>query len=155
MSFRPSTAPPIQDMPPPGGYKKVNSLKMSDRLQRFAADFLDFGRYLPSRGPKGWQLWLGSATLIAYGYYQIGATNTAKIQQKMQERKVRYALAPLLQAEADREYMERELVALLKERDLMKDVKDEQGRAWEAGASPFWGGQWMPRRIGHFMRHHG
>ena len=23
MSFRPSTAPPIQDMPPPGGYKKV------------------------------------------------------------------------------------------------------------------------------------
>ncbi|KAL7477868.1 hypothetical protein ACHAW6_003656 [Cyclotella cf. meneghiniana] len=137
MSFRPSTAPPIQDMPPPGGYKK-----------------LDFGRYLPSRGPKGWQLWLGSATLIAYGYYQIGVTNTAKIQQKMQERKVRYALAPLLQAEADREYMERELVALLKERELMKDVKDEEGRAWEAGASQFWGGQWMPRRIGHFMRHH-
>ncbi len=23
MSLRPSTAPPVQDMPPPGGYKKV------------------------------------------------------------------------------------------------------------------------------------
>ena len=73
----------------------------------------------------------------------------------MQERKVRYALVPLLQAEADREYMERELVALMKEREVMKEVVDEKGRGWQAGASPFHGGQWMPRRIGHFMRHHG
>ena len=135
MSFRPSNAPPIQDMPPPGGYKKI-----------------DYGRYLPSRGPKGYQLWLGSALLISYGYYQIGKTNTEKIQQMMQERKVRYALAPLLQAEADREYMERELVALMREREIMKDVVDDEGRGWQAGASQFFSGQWMPRRIGHFMR---
>ncbi|KAL7507071.1 hypothetical protein ACHAXN_006218 [Cyclotella atomus] len=137
MSFRPSTAPPIQDMPPPGGYKK-----------------LDFGRYLPSRGPKGYQLWLGSAVFIAYGFYQVGKTNKASVQQKMQERKVRYALAPLLQAEADREYMERELVALLKEKEVMKDVVDAEGREWKVGASQFYGGQWMPRRVQHFMRHH-
>jgi hypothetical protein len=60
-----------------------------------------------------------------------------------------------MQAEADREYMERELVALLKERDLMKDVVDAEGRGWQAGASQYYGGQWMPRRIGHLMRHHG
>jgi NADH dehydrogenase (ubiquinone) 1 alpha subcomplex subunit 13 len=114
---------------------------------------LDFGRYLPARGPKGWQLWAGSVTLIVYGFYQIGKTNKAAIQQKMQERKVRYALTPLLQAEADREYMERELLALLKEREIMKNVVDDTGRGWQAGASQYFGGQWMPRRIGHFMRH--
>mmetsp|Transcript_6283 Transcript_6283/g.13254 ORF Transcript_6283/g.13254 Transcript_6283/m.13254 type:complete len:137 (+) Transcript_6283:91-501(+) len=135
MSLRPSNAPPIQDMPPPGGYKK-----------------LDFGRYLPDRGPKGWQLWAGASVLIMYGFYQVGKTNKRAIQQKMQERKVRYALGPLLQAEADREYMERELVALRKEAELMKGVMDEQGNPWKPGASPYIGGQWMPRRIGYFMR---
>ena len=68
---------------------------------------------------------------------------------------MRYALVPLLQAEADREYIERELVGLMKEREVMKEVVDEKGRGWQAGASQFHGGQWMPRRIGHFMRHHG
>lgn len=115
---------------------------------------LDFGRYLPDRGPKGWQLWAGATTLILYGYYQVGKTNQAKIQQKMQERKVRYALAPLMQAEADREYMERELVGLRKEAEVMKGVVDEGGNGWVPGASQYFGGQWMPRRIGHFMRHH-
>jgi hypothetical protein len=84
----------------------------------------------------------------------VGNTNKASIQQKMQERKVRYGLAPLLQAEADREYMERELVALLKEKEVMKDVVDGEGRGWKAGASQFFGGQWMPRRIQQIMRHH-
>eukprot|EP00970_Alexandrium_tamarense_P015108 scaffold4733_cov170-Alexandrium_tamarense.AAC.22 len=72
----------------------------------------------------------------------------------MQERKVRYALAPLMQAEADREYMERELVGLRKEAEVMKGVVDEGGNGWVPGASQYFGGQWMPRRIGHFMRHH-
>ena len=90
--------------------------------------------------------------MISYGFYQVGRTNKDAIQQKMQERKVRYALAPLLQAESDREYMERELVALLKEREVMKDVVDGEGKKWQAGASQYFGGQWMPRRIGHFMR---
>ena len=69
----------------------------------------------------------------------------------MQTRKVRYALAPLMQAEADREYMERELVNLRKEAEVMKDVVDERGRNWVPGSSQFFGGQWIPRRIGHFM----
>ena len=115
---------------------------------------IDFGRYLPDRGPKGWQLWAGATVVILYGFTQVGKTNKAKIQQKMQERKVRYALAPLMQAEADREYMERELVNLRKEAELMKGVVDRDGRPWTPGASPYFGGQWMPRKIGYFMRHH-
>ncbi|KAL7552037.1 hypothetical protein ACHAWF_015265 [Thalassiosira exigua] len=112
---------------------------------------LDFGRYLPDRGPKGWQLWAGATTLILYGFYQLGQSNKARVQQKMQERKVRYALAPLMQAEADREYMERELANLRREAEIMKDVVDEKGRPWVPGSSQYNGGQWMPRRIGHFM----
>ena len=114
---------------------------------------LDFGRYLPDRGPKGWQLWAGTVTIMAFGYYRIGQHNQRLVQQKMQERKVRYALAPLLQAEADREYMERELVALRREAEIMKDVVDENGNKWVPGSSQFYSGQWMPRKIGYFMRH--
>mmetsp|Transcript_8804 Transcript_8804/g.14241 ORF Transcript_8804/g.14241 Transcript_8804/m.14241 type:complete len:115 (+) Transcript_8804:77-421(+) len=109
------------------------------------------GRYLPDRGPKGWQLWLGATTAILYGYYQIGRTNKARIQQKMQERKVRYGLYPLMQAEADREYMERELVNLRREAEVMRGVRDGSGKEWVPGSSQFFGGQWMPRKIGHFM----
>ena len=47
--------------------------------------------------------------------------------------------------------MERELTNLFREREVMKDVVDEEGRVWQAGASQFHGGRWMPRRIGHFM----
>lgn len=112
---------------------------------------LDFGRYLPDRGPKGWQLWAGAATVITYGYYQVIKTNKARVQQKMQERKVRYALYPLLQAEADREYMERELVNLRREAEVMKDVTDARGNPWVPGSSQYFGGQWMARRIGFFM----
>ena len=73
------------------------------------------------------------------------------MQQKMQERKVRYALLPLMQAEADREYMERELVNLRREAEIMKDVEDGRGNKWTPGSSQYFGGQWMPRKIGHFM----
>lgn len=92
-------------------------------------------------------------TIMAFGYYRLGQHNQRLVQQKMQERKVRYALAPLLQAEADREYMERELVALRREAEIMKDVVDENGNKWVPGSSQFYGGQWMPRKIGHFIRH--
>ncbi|KAL7540691.1 hypothetical protein ACHAXR_011423 [Thalassiosira sp. AJA248-18] len=112
---------------------------------------VDYRRIFPDRGPKGWQLWAGATTLILYGYYQVGKTNKARIQQKMQERKVRYALAPLMQAEADREYMERELVNLRREAEIMKNVVDPKGNKWVPGSSQYFSGQWMPRKIGHFM----
>ena len=99
------------------------------------------------RGPKGWQLWAGSALLMSWGYYRIGQYNVERNQQKMQERKVRYALAPILQAEADREYMIRERANLQKEAEVMKDVS-----GWKVGASPYFSGKWMPRAVGQLDR---
>jgi len=123
--------PPIQDMPPEGGYRKI-----------------DFGKYYPKgRGPAGWQLWLGASTMIMYGFYQVGQTNIAKNQQRMQERKVRYEIAPILQAEADREYLERELIILKKEAEIMKDVD-----GWVVGKSPYWTQKFMPRAVNQFDR---
>ena len=135
MSVRPSANfMPAQDMPPAGGYRKID---MSRYLSKAGID----------RGPKGWQLWAGAAAIISYGYYQVGQYNIERNQQKMQERKVRYALAPVLQAEADREYMMRETANLKKEAEVMRDTP-----GWEVGMSPYFSGKWMPRAIAQLDR---
>eukprot|EP00559_Dactyliosolen_fragilissimus_P009310 CAMPEP_0184855554 /NCGR_PEP_ID=MMETSP0580-20130426/764_1 /TAXON_ID=1118495 /ORGANISM="Dactyliosolen fragilissimus" /LENGTH=134 /DNA_ID=CAMNT_0027350095 /DNA_START=56 /DNA_END=460 /DNA_ORIENTATION=+ len=126
MSIRPSGLPPIQDVAPEGGFKKIDTIRSS----------------FPRRGPKGWQLWAGSATLIAYGFYQIGQTNIENNKEKMHERKARYGILPILQAEADREYLEREYVNLKKEAEIMKGVN-----GWEVGASPYNSKKFMPRAV--------
>mmetsp|Transcript_9489 Transcript_9489/g.13468 ORF Transcript_9489/g.13468 Transcript_9489/m.13468 type:complete len:134 (+) Transcript_9489:77-478(+) len=128
MSVRPNNLPPIQDMPPPGGFPKVDTV-----------------RAFPRRGPKGWQLWAGLTVSIGYGFYQIGKTNRERAAQKTEERKIRYALAPLLQAEADREYVHREKEILAKEAEVMKDVE-----GWKVGQSPYNSGRFMPRAINPF-----
>ena len=104
-------------------------------------------RVFPTRGPKGWQLWSGASLIIAYGYYQIGQTNIKNNKQKYLERKARYAIAPLLQAEADREYLERELINLKKEKEIMKDVK---GWSILGSLSPYASGVFMPRSCDPF-----
>mmetsp|Transcript_7419 Transcript_7419/g.12347 ORF Transcript_7419/g.12347 Transcript_7419/m.12347 type:complete len:133 (-) Transcript_7419:50-448(-) len=123
MSLRPSGLPPIQDMPPPGGFKKVDTL-----------------RSIPHRGPKGWQIWLGATTVILYGYYTVGKTNNERAQQRLENRRIRYAIAPLLQAEADREYMVRERENLKKELEIMKDVS-----GWIPYLSPYNSQKFMKR----------
>ena len=55
--------------------------------------------------------------MIVYGFYQVGQTNIERNKEKMHERKQRYAIAPILQAEADREYLEREYINLRKVRE--------------------------------------
>jgi len=130
MSIRPTDLPPIQDIAPPGGYKKFNYERIFER-----------------RGPKGWQLWAGSATMIVYGFYQVGQTNIERNKEKMHERKQRYAIAPILQAEADREYLEREYINLRKEAEIMKDVE-----GWKVGMSPYYSQKFMPRAVNVFDR---
>lgn len=130
MSVRPSTKPYVQEMPPPGGYRPLN-----------------FERAFPERGPKGWQIWAGAAFTICYGFYQVGRYNTDRNQQKMQERKIKYALAPVMQAEADREWCLRELIHLKKEAHIMKDVV-----GWKVGANPYYSGVWMPRATNQLGR---
>jgi len=85
--------------------------------------------------------------MIMYGFYQVGKTNKENVRQKMYERKIRYALAPVLQAEADREYMQRELINLKKEAEVMKSIPN-----WEVGKNPYASGKWMPRAINKFDR---
>ena len=82
-----------------------------------------------------------------YGFYQVGQTNVEKNQQEMQERKVRYVIAPILQAEADREYLEREYINLKKEAHIMKHVPE-----WTVGKNPYQSGKFMPRAINPFDR---
>lgn len=107
---------------------------------------MDVARIFPTRGPKGWQLWAGSSLVIAYGFYKVGQTNQQKNQQKYLERKARYAIAPVLQAEADRVYAERELVNLKKEQDIMKGVQ-----GWnKSSGKAYYSDRFMPRAIDVF-----
>jgi NADH dehydrogenase (ubiquinone) 1 alpha subcomplex subunit 13 len=82
-----------------------------------------------------------------YGFYQVGKTNRARAEQKLEERKFRYAIAPFLQAEADAEYMERERENLKKEAEIMKDVP-----GWKVGESTYLTNKWMPRKVSQFER---
>ena len=71
--------------------------------------------------------------------------NKERNEQKYLERKARYAVAPILQAEADREYLERELINLKKEAEIMKNVE-----GWKVGRSPYFSGVFMPRAVDPF-----
>ena len=83
-----------------------------------------------------------------YGFYKIGETNKEKNMNKLHERRARYTLAPYLQAESDREYVERELAILAKENEVMKEFKD-----WSAISKPMHGDKWLPRAAGELSRH--
>lgn len=84
--------------------------------------------------------------MIMYGFYQVGQTNQKKNEQKYLERKARYNVAPVLQAEADREYLERELKNLKKEAEVMKGVD-----GWVVGKNPYSNGKrFMPRAVDNF-----
>lgn len=52
-----------------------------------------------------------------------------------------------MQAEADREYAQRERAILAKEAEIMKNVP-----GWEVGKNPYNNGKWMPRAIYDFSR---
>ena len=51
-------------------------------------------------------------------------------------------MAPLLQAEEDRWYMEREKDILAKEAEIMKNVP-----GWKVGESVFHSDRWVPRHV--------
>jgi len=130
MSFRPDGRPPVQDMPPAGGFPKIN-----------------YDRVFPKRGLKGWQIWAVSSGMIMWGFYRVGQQNQKRNQQKMQERKVRYALVPFLQAEHDAIYAKQELKWIEKEKEIMKD-----NPKWKVGANPYRTGVWMPRYVRDFQK---
>ena len=79
---------------------------------------------------------------IAYGFFRVGQHNRERSAEKLAERKARYAMAPLLQAEEDRWYMEREKDILAKEAEIMKNVP-----GWKVGESVFHSDRWVPRHV--------
>lgn len=74
--------------------------------------------------------------------YRVGQGNKERNGEKLEERKARYAMAPILQAEADRYYMEREKEILKQEAEIMRDVP-----GWKVGESTYYSERWVPRHV--------
>jgi NADH dehydrogenase (ubiquinone) 1 alpha subcomplex subunit 13 len=95
-----------------------------------------------ARGPKGWQLFLGTSIFVFYGFSRVGAGNKNRTEQKLHERQGRYALAPILQQEADREYMMRVKKLMEQEANIMSNVP-----GWKVGQSQYYGQRWTPAHV--------
>jgi NADH dehydrogenase (ubiquinone) 1 alpha subcomplex subunit 13 len=113
----------VQDMPPPGGFPKIET-----------------ARNLPDRGPSGAMLWGGSALIIMWGFAMVGRENHKRSNDAMESRESRLAIIPLLQAESDLRTLQQEIDDTRIEAAIMKDVK-----GWEVGKNPYKSGVWMPR----------
>ncbi|GKY95135.1 hypothetical protein MPSEU_000477400 [Mayamaea pseudoterrestris] len=125
MSFRPDNRPPVQDMPPRGGFPSINlNLRKGNR------------------GPSGAVIWGVATTAIAFGFYRVCQYNKQMNGEKLEERRARYAMAPILQAEEDRWYVERENGILKHEAEIMKDV-----RGWTVGESTYHSDRWVNRQV--------
>jgi NADH dehydrogenase (ubiquinone) 1 alpha subcomplex subunit 13 len=95
-----------------------------------------------ARGPKGWQLFLGTSVVIFWGFSRLGAGNQKRSEQRLFERQERYALVSLLQNEADREFLMREKKLLEQEKKIMSEVP-----GWKVGESQYYGQRWTPPHI--------
>ena len=63
--------------------------------------------------------------MILYGYWQVGKGNIERNEQILYERQEKYALAALLQNEADREYLLREKWLKEREQRIMSEVPND------------------------------
>jgi NADH dehydrogenase (ubiquinone) 1 alpha subcomplex subunit 13 len=77
-----------------------------------------------------------------YGFYTIAKTNDERNRQKLEDRRMRYAMSVLLKTESDREYLSREEIYLKQEREIMKDVK-----GWRVGESPYYSNKFAKRAV--------
>jgi NADH dehydrogenase (ubiquinone) 1 alpha subcomplex subunit 13 len=102
---------------------------------------VDLARTARARGPTGLQLWAISSLAIAYGFYRIGVGNRERSGEKVALREARYAMAPVLQAEEDRWYFEREKEIMQREAEIMKNVP-----GWKVGESVYYTSRWVPRQ---------
>merc|ERR1711935_1170103 len=123
----------VQDMPRKGGYPEF-------RLHRSIRP-----------GPSSAAIVIGLVAMQAYGFYQLG--KQIKRDRYYQWRKVeaRQQLAPLLQAEEDRRYLQWKRDMDADEAEVMKDVA-----GWKAGQSVYHTDRWVkPTRCfdpGHVWR---
>lgn len=79
---------------------------------------------------------------MSWGFYTVGKTNNKRVEQRLENRRVRYAISPLLQAEADYVYMLREQENLRREQEIMKNVP-----GWTVGERWLFSNRFMPRGV--------
>ncbi|KAH8925687.1 GRIM-19 [Atractiella rhizophila] len=102
-----------QDMPPPGGFEPVR-----------------YKRSLPIRGPSGAVIFASVLGLCTFGFYRVYHGNLEKKELNREKAWSRIHLIPMLLAEQDRDLYRREVAALEREKEIMKDVE-----GWEPGKS--------------------
>ena len=83
---------------------------------------VDWNATTRPRGPSGAVLWAASTALILIGFARVGAVNKEKSAEKLMERQARYAMAPILQEEADRKFLAAQKEIMKKEAELLKGM---------------------------------
>ena len=81
---------------------------------------------------------------VVYGFYRVGQRNKEKNGGKLAQRQARFSMAPILQVEADRWYLEREREIFKREAEIMKNVP-----GWKVGESTFLTDRWVPPSFSH------
>jgi hypothetical protein len=79
---------------------------------------------------------------MMWGFYRVGQNNHERSAKKLAERRLRFQMAPFLQAEADHEFLAREKDILAQQKFVMSDVKD-----FKAGKTPYYGKRWTPPKV--------
>jgi NADH dehydrogenase (ubiquinone) 1 alpha subcomplex subunit 13 len=121
MALRPDPTKPIQDLPPPGGYKP-----------------LDFTKKVPGPRMSGLAMFAVVGLMVTYGFSKVIEGNNKKRELKAERRFVRATILPFLQAEEDARYLRDVAKSLELERRIMQGVE-----GWEVGKSPYHT-TWMP-----------
>ncbi|EJU06356.1 GRIM-19 [Dacryopinax primogenitus] len=119
------SVPYRQDMPPTGGFEAIR-----------------YKRYLPYKGPSGAVIFGAFFLVSAYGLYRVGMGNREKRELLREKQWARIHLVPILMAEADRNLVRREYVALEREKELMKNVK-----GWQPGGKVYHSDKYIPPSI--------
>ncbi|GBG32948.1 NADH dehydrogenase ubiquinone 1 alpha subcomplex subunit 13 [Hondaea fermentalgiana] len=101
----PLKSKPVQDMPPPGGFKPFS----------VAAE-------MPKPRISGFGLFALTAATCAVGFYIMGQGNIERRALKMEKRERRMAIVPFLQAEEDARFVRLSQKAKDEEARIMKDV---------------------------------
>ena len=122
MSFRPDFKNIRQDMPPPGGYPKIN--------------FFETAR---ARGPSSAAIWAGALLATLGGYYLVASKNQMASEERFRAREVKSAVATLMQAEENHHYIERLKQKKAQEAEIMSDVE-----GWKVGESVYLTDRWVP-----------
>lgn len=105
--------PPVQDLPPTGGYNPINFKRV--QLKPILSAKL---------------LFVGYAALTAGGYYMYSLTDKKIVREEIEMRSCRNVMLPIVLAERDREYLKQIRRNRDEEARLMANVKGWKVGTW-------------------------